>query len=121
MSQFPNDDDPALKEFLQRHRLPVPPPSPDLEDRIMATIAATPTVVQPHQGQLILWKRRTVTTGAIAASLIVGLIGYHLWLPRTPSPAEVENLEAFLESNWHSAVLDEPDSEVLVPTDPAMK
>jgi len=119
MSQFPHDDDPALKEFLQQHRPPVPPPSPGLEDRLLEAIATAPTTIQPDRGKVIPWRRRTVVPRAIAASLIAGLIGYHLWLPQTPNPAETENLEAFLEANWQNTVASEPDSELFTTQDPA--
>ncbi len=111
--KFPEDDT-ALADFLRQHRHAVPPPSPDLEDRIMEMVAISQRSLKAVPLHRPNWKLRLLGTGAIAASLIGGLVGYRLLTPSSLSYAELSNLEAYMETNWNSALGETSSEDVIV-------
>ena len=116
MTLPPEDDHPPadrpLTEFLQQHRLPAPPAAPELEDRLMAAIdrAQKP---QRSRSRPVVW----LIPPAIAAGLVATLLGYHTLAPAQLTASETANLEAFLETNWQSAVTDAPEDPFLPASD----
>lgn len=93
MSHPPKDSD-RLVDFLRQHR-PVPPsPPPDLEERIMTAVAASPHAKTfPHRR---LW----LIPSAIAGTLLIAWGSTNLHQQPKPSAAELASLEAFLENTW---------------------
>ncbi len=123
-------EDPQLVAFLQHHTPPPPPPPPDLEDRILAQILSEAehpgseqsigisTLLQRKadpshpvasgssrrsQTPLRLVQRRTVwIPSLVAAGLVMVWSGSALLSPPSEelSPAEIAELETFLQSQW---------------------
>ncbi len=111
-----NDNDFKLVNFISKHRASVPPSSPDLEDRILQQVAQTTkeNVVPfsyPFRGC------RWLVPSAIAAGLLAGVISYRNVMIQQPSAAELRNLEAFMENNWHGSVSNHPEEDVLQVTE----
>jgi hypothetical protein len=111
MSQFPNDDH-ELVDFLKQHRHHVPPADPALEEQLFAAIE-----VLPQQDNLIPFRRSQPRTRrsivwfvppALAAGLLVSVVGYRLLMPAKPSATELANLQAFIESSWQGTDEDAP-------------
>jgi hypothetical protein len=107
-------DDPKLTHFLQQHRPPVPPPAPNLEDRILAAVSQT----QPERSPLRLrvmpnW----AVPGAIAASVLVAIAGYRLLQPANPTIAEQQAIESFIEASWQGALNDSSEDDIFPSTD----
>ncbi|HAA28817.1 MAG TPA: hypothetical protein DDW76_37790 [Cyanobacteria bacterium UBA11369] len=101
MSQPPTDSD-RLVDFLRQHRQVPPSPAPDLEQRIMAAVAASPhTKTFPHRRQWLI-------PSAIVASLLIAWGSTSLLMQPKPSAAELASIEAFLENTWEDF---EPTSE----------
>jgi len=111
--KFPEDDT-ALADFLRQHRQAVPPESPDLEDRIMEMVVASQRSLKVVPLRRPNWKLRLLGTGAIAASLIGGLLSYRLLPPSPLSYAELSRLEAYMETNWNSAIGETQAEDVIV-------
>lgn len=113
----PPDDDPKLTkltDFLQQHRPPVPPPNPDLEDRILAAVSQT----QPERSPPRRWVLpRWYVPGAIAASLLVAIAGYQLLQPTNSMIAEQQAIESFIEASWQGALNDSSEDDIFPPTD----
>jgi hypothetical protein len=114
MTRF-SDDDEKLVEFL-RHYQPQPPPAGlELEEQILAGIGiASPSqsskvVKLPQRNRYRGW----VASGAIAASLVAGILGYQHLKPASPNDQELAGIESFLEANWDSTVPDNSDNELL--------
>jgi hypothetical protein len=107
MSQFPNDDH-ELVNFLKQHRSPTPPADSALEERLFAAIELQPQSdnlmpfrrSQPRVRRSIVW----FVPPTLAAGLLVSVIGYRLLMPAKPSPTELANLQAFIESNWQGTL-----------------
>lgn len=117
MNPSPEDDKP-LTEFLKQHRPVVPPAEVDLEDRILATIAAN---ISPeefvrrdrHLSSSTSQRRKAwVIPTALAAGVVATVIGYRTFSPAPqPTPTEVAELEAFIESSWSTTVTSDPVTE----------
>jgi hypothetical protein len=100
-----------LVAFLQAHRPPVPAAVPDLEDRLMAAIAATPLPaalpVSPNTSvrnraqrkNLKLKSLVVMAAGAILAGA-AGIWGKQIWQPTPESALQMAQLEQFLETSW---------------------
>jgi hypothetical protein len=139
MSRF-SEDDVQLTRFLQQHQPGVPAAAPGLEDQVMAAIAATPIAQissqpQSTQSQWVgfltifstvrlhrqfLW----VVPSAIAAGLVAMVVNQRTFTPAAqPSPVEVAELQAFIESTWHGSVTEQSESEddlSSLPNDPSL-
>lgn len=102
-------DDDQLVEFLRRYRSEPPSASPDLEDRILSAIAPAPIPIRRRE--------RTWFPAAIAATLVAGLLGYHLWSPTTPTSAELASLEGFMQGTWQDTVNESSDIDWTLITD----
>ncbi|WP_421659285.1 hypothetical protein [Leptothermofonsia sp. ETS-13] len=101
-------DDRDLINFLQQHRPQPPAAPPDLEERILHAIEHS----GHRQVQRRRWYRSPWLPTAIAASLIAGLLGgYRTIVPSRPSPAQLEALEAFIETTWEASVNDDTEDE----------
>ncbi|WP_392534250.1 hypothetical protein [Nostoc sp. C117] len=105
MSQFPNDDK-NLVNFLCKHRPPVPPASPDLEQQILQQVQTS--IVKPQRRLARLW----LVPPVMAASLLASVFSYRVLVPAKPSAAELANLEAFIDSNWQGTVSEHTESYV---------
>ncbi|MBL1176079.1 hypothetical protein [Pantanalinema sp. GBBB05] len=93
------DDDPRLSEFLRQYRPPLPPESPELEEELMAAIAATPHEMQ--MPKLRIMPRRSplwLIPPVVAAGLVGTVISARLFAP--PSNPEFANLETFIEDSY---------------------
>ena len=88
-----------LVDFLRQHASAVPPAAPDLEQQVMAAVAASPHLPARHR----LWFVPTAV--AIA---VIAWAGHRLLVPVAPSPTELAGIEAFMESNW-DGVLSSPN------------
>ncbi len=97
MTKFPDDD--GLVNFLRQHASAVPPAAPDLEQQVMAAVAASPRLPVKHQK---LWLVPTAV--AIA---VIAWAGHRLLMPVAPSATELAGIEAFMESSW-DGVLSSP-------------
>ena len=100
----PSPDD-RLVSFLQQHQ-PIPePPSPDLEDRLMQSIAELEPEPSSRRTRRIGW----VSAAIVTVSLLVGVGGYQRWsaqMARQPlSEEEIANLDRFLETTWNEAII----------------
>ncbi|MCY7393409.1 MAG: hypothetical protein LH647_18515 [Leptolyngbyaceae cyanobacterium CAN_BIN12] len=112
MSRF-SEDDLKLTEFLKRYQPVVPAANPDLEEQLMSAIASTPqsrlTVVSntPVQRR-ILW----AVPPAIAAGLLAMVVNHRTFAPVSqPSPAEVAELQTFIESTWQDSSTEQAVTE----------
>jgi hypothetical protein len=102
-------DDKELTHFLRNHHPKPPAAAPDLEDRILGTIASGaqshfPRTKKPFgKRQLRSW----LVPSAIAASLLAAMVGYRSFTPASkPSPSEIAALEEFIETSWHGPIND---------------
>lgn len=120
MSSFPEDDR-SLTQFLQQHRPAVPPASAELEDRLMAEVAATPQDAQAVQcpaardpdfavGRSRVGRWRWVAPSAIAAGL-VAIAGYQAWWAPRAAEAQLAELETFIETTWHGTLAEQPTAD----------
>ncbi len=107
MTQFSNDDK-NLVNFLRQHHPNVPPPSPELEEEILQNVKTLHIRPRPERHHFDFW----LIPPALAAGLVATVLSYHAFVPTQPHPTELTNLEAFIESNWHS-VSDNPGLDVL--------
>lgn len=113
-----SEEDKPLTEFLQQHQPVAPSASADLEDRIMAAIAANISpeefVRRDQQRSSGTMQRRQawLLPSAIAAGVIATVIGYRTFAPAPqPSPTEAAELEAFIESSWSNTVASDPAAD----------
>ena len=124
MSSFPEDDH-SLTNFLRQHRPAGPPPPPaELEERLMALVAATPQEpVSRPQGvgepdfavvRHGSWRWRWVAPSAIAAGL-VAIVGYQAWWAPRAAEAQLAELETFIESTWHGTLAEYPTADQSTP------
>jgi hypothetical protein len=95
---FDTNQDEKLKQFLQNHRPSVPPPSPQLEARLLAQINRIDGFPQETSffGRLS-WPWLTGGLLAIAVLLGGGLHWRQTQMAREP---DMEVLEAFLQETW---------------------
>ncbi len=100
MTQLPNDDA-DLINFLCQHCPEVPPGSPDLEQQILQQVKTWPQAPLRHYSRLRL------VLPALAAGLVAAIVGYRALIPAQPSPAELAELETFIESNWQATASSE--------------
>jgi hypothetical protein len=125
-SQQDGAEDQPLAEFLQRHRPLAPPAAPDLEQRIMQSVQATPfagntgkrsvgSVLQLTSGRGRLWAG---VSSAIAAGLALVVSLSSTLTPTPVDSAELAKLELFLQSNWNG-VVEVPEEEELFLSDAA--
>jgi hypothetical protein len=100
-----------LVAFLQAHRPPVPAPSTDLEDRLMAAIAAAPLPaalqVSPNASVRNPAPRKTLKLKSLvvmaAGAVLAGAVGIwvkQIWQPAPESALQMAQLEQFLETSW---------------------
>jgi hypothetical protein len=110
-------EDANLVVFLQMHQPAVPTAAADLEDRLMAAIAATPLATEPAQPapvqqKPVRRKRLKPLLGVGIGTVLAGIgwgIGQHLW-PQNPLPAgQMAYVETFLLSSWDEALAEELD------------
>lgn len=99
MTQFPRDDQP-LVYFLRQYRPASPKASVHLESQIMTEVLQWREMTKRR---VPLW---LVSSGVVVSGLL-SWISYQMWVPVSPSPAELANLEMFLQGNWES-VISEP-------------
>lgn len=92
MSKISDNDD-SLVGFLRTHAIAPPPAAPDFEEKLMQSVASIP-VPQTSRSRN-LW----VLPPAIAASLLISLVGYRLFVSPTPK-VDTRTLEAFIEDSW---------------------
>lgn len=112
-------DDCTLVQFLRQHRPTVPPAAIDLEDRVMAALATTDwetdgvpsrvTPIAPALG-IHLWRRPSrqwlLAGTVLAVSVLAAWSGQRLWrLAQAPSPAEVAEIEQFMEQSWQGTLV----------------
>ncbi|USR90643.1 hypothetical protein NEA10_17715 [Phormidium yuhuli AB48] len=98
------DDDRPLIAFLQHHQ-PLPPPAPaELEAQLLQQIGLEQTLRRVQR------RRRWRLCGAIAAALIpLAWLAHRSFSPQL-SPAELAQLETFLEESWYCSSYEcEPD------------
>jgi hypothetical protein len=109
--------DADLVAFLQMNQPSVPVAAADLEDRLMAAIAATPLATEPArpnpiQQNPVRRKRLQPLLGIGIGTLLAGIgwgIGQHLW-PQNPLPTgQMAYVETFLLSSWDEALADDLD------------
>ncbi len=117
MTQFPEDDKP-LVHFLKRNSPTPPPPSFDLEDRIMAAVEqSSPQGFNSQAQSLLNLLRQRVfwVSTAIATSATLTWMGYYSMTPTRLSLAEERELEAFLAENWNAATTANAHPDWFVP------
>lgn len=101
MNQPPEKPD-CLVDFLRQHRPDIPPASPQLEQRILATVAGDRSTARRYSPRT-LW----LIVPSIAASLSLTFLGIKPWI-FSPSPArDLAQIEAFMESAWNGLLQDE--------------
>ncbi|PZV15560.1 MAG: hypothetical protein DCF22_07035 [Leptolyngbya sp.] len=111
MSRF-SDEDLPLTTFLKRYQPVIPSANPDLEDQLITAIASTPhsrlTVVsKAHVQRRILW-----AVPAIAAGLVAMVVSHRTFAPTPqPQPAEVAELQTFIENTWQDTSTESLRSE----------
>ena len=98
MTKFPDDE--RLVDFLRQHASAIPPAAPDLEQQVMAAVAASPRLPARHRP---LWFVPTAVAVAVIA-----WAGHRLLVPVAPSATDLAGIEAFMESNW-DGVLSSPN------------
>lgn len=133
MTPFPQNDDENLVNFLRQYRPIVPDAASDLEEKIIAAVEAAAnnqpeaTSRKQKQQSVFFVPNSRLFSGkswrmpaAIAASLVMTVIGYQSLLfyqsitaKPQPNPAEMAQLEAFLESNWKAVVGESSETEWL--------
>lgn len=118
MTRFPDDDD-KLAHFLRRHQGAPPPARPDLEEQLMAAVEAHPLpTAEPATVVPLLRperrRRRQMVSGTIAASLVIGMVGYQLHAMKQQREADLARLEDFIETSWNGTVSD-PTTDELFP------
>jgi hypothetical protein len=96
-------DDVKLLVFLQAHQPSVPAVAADLEDRVMAAIAAAPVPTSARRHLKRRTLRPKMLLGAVAGAVLAGAGGIwakQIWQP-VPQPAlQMAQLEQFLETSW---------------------
>ncbi|WAS06607.1 hypothetical protein LQF76_06925 [Gloeomargaritales cyanobacterium VI4D9] len=80
-----------LVDFLRQYAPTAPPPSPGLEARILNATRPQPRPV---------WHWFPPALAVAGLSLWLGVASAHLW---QPSPAQVAEMEAWVEANWHGS------------------
>lgn len=101
MNQPPEKPD-CLVDFLRQHRPDIPPASPQLEQRILATVAGDRSTARRYSPRT-LW----LIVPSIAASLSLTFWGIKPWI-FSPFPArDLAQIEAFMESAWNGLLQDE--------------
>lgn len=101
MNQPPEKPD-CLVDFLRQHRPDIPPASPQLEQRILATVAGDHSTARRYSPRT-LW----LIVPSIAASLSLTFWGIKPGL-FSPTPArELVQMEAFMEYTWNGLLQDE--------------
>jgi hypothetical protein len=115
-----NGEDADLAAFLQRYQPPVPVAATDLEDRLMAAIAATPLAAESAKPNPVRRFRLKPLLGVGIGTVLAGIgwgIGQHLW-PQNPLPAgQMAYVETFLLSSWDEALAEELDPAGLFHTE----
>jgi len=95
MNQPPEKPD-CLVDFLRQYRPDIPPVSPQLEERILATVAGDRSRARRYSPR-VLW----LIVPSIVASLSLAFWGIKTVL-FAPSPAsDLAQVEAFMESTWN--------------------
>ncbi|MEN9231142.1 MAG: hypothetical protein Q6L68_09570 [Thermostichus sp. DG02_5_bins_236] len=96
MSQTPlepnRSEEERLQQFLRQSRTSPPPPSSDLEDRILRSIAAHPL----KQRSRLFWGWVGIP---ILVAMLLSWVGYRRWQAQM-LVQETEALETFLVSTW---------------------
>jgi hypothetical protein len=92
-------DDLTLIEFLRQHQGVSPPPAPDLEARILQTVATCPRLSPQRR---YLW----LVPSAIAIGSVLTWVGSQFLIPIT-APIETAEVEEFWTENWES-IFQEP-------------
>jgi hypothetical protein len=110
-----HDDDTNLVNFLRQNRLPIPPSSPELEEKILLSV----TQYQANQGEsqnknitdIPRFSRRVLYSfSSIAAGIIILISSHSLLYPQLPSELELSKIEDFMENNWHGAISEKPEN-----------
>jgi hypothetical protein len=86
------EDDLTLIEFLRQHQGVSPSPAPDLEARIMKSVAICPRLSPQRR---YLW----LIPSAIAVTSLCTWVGYQLFIPFT-APVQTAEVETFWTENW---------------------
>ena len=101
MNQPPEKTD-GLVNFLRQHRPDFPPASPQLEERILTTVAGDRSKARRYSPR-ILW----LIVPSIAASLSLTFWGVKAGF-FSPAPArDLAQIEAFMEYTWNGILPDE--------------
>jgi hypothetical protein len=113
MTNLP-DEDPQLTNFLRQNRSISPPPSPELEDRLMSEIDRLPIATRQRVSKS-WWRYIAGGIGIIATGIVGGSI-QQIISPPEPSMAEIQQLNLFLEAHARDSIVspdDTLDSHVL--------
>lgn len=86
-----NSDHDPLVNFLQQYAPPAPPPHPGLEARIL-------TGIRPQPRPLWYWFPPALAVAGL--SLWLGVASAQLL---QPSPAQVAEMEAWVEASWNGS------------------
>ncbi|HEY9617766.1 MAG TPA: hypothetical protein V6C64_13040 [Microcoleaceae cyanobacterium] len=93
------DDDSELSEFLRQYRPPLPLEPPEVEEQLMAAIAATP---QATATRGLRWTSQRsplwLLPPVVAAGIVGMVISSRLLAP--PASPESANLETFIEDSY---------------------
>jgi hypothetical protein len=116
MTKF-NDEDEDLVNFLRQNRPPVPPSDPQLAQRILSQVQTIP--IKKKQHSLRMW---LVPFLVFAGSFTI-LLNEPLTTPERKMAdtqnkfQELNNLEKFMEDNWHTVVSDSAHSDTFQVTE----
>ncbi|WP_254568400.1 hypothetical protein [Oscillatoria sp. HE19RPO] len=101
MNQPPEKTD-CLVDFLRQHRPDIPPASPQLEARILASIAGDRARTRRYSPRL-LW----LIVPSIAASLSLAFWGIKPGIFSPEPVSDLAQIEAFMEYTWNGLLHDE--------------
>ncbi len=113
-SPLERQGDRKLVQFLRQYRPTVPPAAANLEDQLMAALDTRdweqPPIARREPAPSTPWyqrRRRWVVAGTIlTASLFATWMGQRAWqMAQTPSPAEIAEIEQFMEQSWQGVVV----------------
>lgn len=108
------DNDPLI-DFLCRHRPDAPPPSPELENQILAAIST------PRQGPLSrqsmgnTWRRPWAIPGLVAAAFLAWG-GWVTWQPSSLPNAELAAVDDFLTATWYDGAYGDTTYRLMLDT-----
>ncbi|GAB4543734.1 MAG: hypothetical protein Tsb0014_37540 [Pleurocapsa sp.] len=97
MNNSSYDDHENIVQFLQQNYPIAPPPSCNLEQRLMESVARQPQQKSKHSSSLIWTIPSAIATGVLFTSVTLGL--------KTPQVAiKTEELENFILNSWNGTI-----------------